>query len=221
MPYDESDAEYDHYMEEGAEYAQDAARMEFYDQVTNGIINDFAASRLQAFYREHPMVIQDSLDALNEARSLAANHPRAALVFAVAATEVCFKAALLKPIFYGLVHTESSAELLMKLAIAPKQDELVAIMRRILAKHGGIDLDSFKRSESAQTLWEEKRTIERWRNKVVHSCAPASHKQAAQAIAVAETMIEEIFPATIAKLGLHLHQGFQVCGDIDCENPMI
>ena len=216
MPYDESDPEYDHYMEEVYEYTQDAARMEFYDKLTDEIINDFATARLQVFYLAHPMVIHAPLNALNEARNLVSNHPNAALVFAVAATEVCLKTALLKPIFYGLVHTESSAELLMDLAIAPKTEGLVKSMLKILAKHGGVDLHSFKRSGSAQTLWEEMKTIGEWRNAVVHRCAPASHEQAAQAIEVAKTMIEVIFPATIAHLGLHLHEGLRVCNDIDC-----
>jgi hypothetical protein len=221
MSYDENDAEYEQYMGEWYEYAQDAAREEFYDNLRDGVINDFATSRLQAFYRAHPMVIQASLDALNEARSLALNHPSAALVFAVAATEVCFKAALLKPIFYGLVHTESSAELLMKLAIAPKDEGLVEIMREILAKHGGVDLHSFKRSGAAQTLWKEMQTLRKRRNVVVHRCEAVSHKEATQAIAVAAAMIEVVFPATITKLELHLHQGLQVCGDIDCEKTRI
>jgi len=221
MSYDESDAQHDHYMEAWSEYAQDAAREEFYDKLSKGIINDFATSRLQAFYRAHPTVIQASLAALNEARRLALNHPSAALVFAAAATEVCFKAALLKPIFYGLVHTESSAALLVKLAIAPKDEGLDEIMREILAKHGGVDLHSFKRSGSARMLWKEMQTLHKRRNAVVHRCEAASHNEATQAIGVAEAMIEVIFPAVIAKLGLHLHQGFQVCGDIDCENPRI
>jgi len=221
MSYDESDADYDHRMEEWAEYAQDAARAEFYDKLYNETINAFATSRLQAFYLAHPMVIQAPLEALNEARSLAFQHPSAALVFAVAATEVCFKAALLKPIFYGLVHTESSAELLMELAIAPREERLVQIMQKILAKHGGVDLHSFKRSGSAQTLWKEIQTLVRRRNAILHRCESASHNEAARAIGVAEAMIEVIFPATIAKLGLHVHQGLRVCDGIDCENLRI
>jgi|RhiMetdeSRZDD1v2_1073273.scaffolds.fasta_scaffold580565_2 hypothetical protein len=221
MSYDESDAEYDHYMEEWAEYAQDAARAEFYDNLSNQIINAFATSRLQAFYLTHPMVIQAPLDALNEARSLAVTHPSAALVFAVAATEVCFKVALLKPICYGLVHTESSAALLMELAIAPKEERLIEIMQKILAQHGGVDLYSFKRPGSTQTLWKEIQTLKKRRNAVLHRCEAASHNEATQAIGVAEAMIEVVFPATIARLGLHLHQGWQVCNDIDCEHPRI
>jgi hypothetical protein len=69
MPYDESDAEYDHYMGELAEYARDEAQAKFYDELYNEAINHFTTSRLQAFYLAHPMVIQPSLDALNEARS--------------------------------------------------------------------------------------------------------------------------------------------------------
>jgi hypothetical protein len=221
MSYDESDAEYDHYMEELAEYQQDEARAKFYDELYNDAISHFATSRLQAFYLAHPMVIQAPLDALNEARSLALNHPSAALVFAIAATEVCFKAALLKPIFYGLVHTESSAELLMELAIAPKDERLVKIMREILAKHGGVDLHSFKRSGAAKTLWEEMQALAKRRNAVVHRCESASRNEAMLAIGVAEAMIEGVFPSAIAKLGLHLHQGLQVCSAIDCENPRI
>jgi hypothetical protein len=221
MSYDESDDQYDHDMEEWREYEEDARRDAFYEQLYNENINLFVTSRFQAYYLTHPMVIQAPLDALNEARKLALNHPSAAMVFAYAATEVCFKAALLKPIFYGLVHTESSAELLMELAIAPRQEGLVKTMVKILAKHGGVNLQSFKRSGSAQTLWKEMKDLGERRNAIVHCCESASHTEAEQAIEVAEAMIETIFPVTIKKLGLHLHQGFQVCNDIDCEIPMI
>jgi hypothetical protein len=205
-------------MEELAEYAQDEARMKFYEEISHAAINHFASSRLQAFYLAHPTVIQAPLDALNEARTLALNHPSAALVFAVAAAEVCFKTALLKPIFYGLVHADSSAELLMELAIAPRDKELVKTMHQILTQHGGVNLHTFKRPGSAQTLWEEMQTTAKWRNAVVHRCAGATPEEAAQAIGVAEAMIEEIFPTVLAKLGLHHHQGFHVCVDPGYEN---
>ena len=219
MSYDESDAEYDHDMEEWAEYAQDAARMEFYNKLTNEIINDFATSRLQAFYLAHPGVIQAPLDALNEARSLVVGHPSAALVFAVAVTEVCFNLDIIEPRFYGLVHTEPSAKFLMELAIAPREERLVEIMQKILAQHGGIDLHNFTRPGSAQMLWKEIQTLKKRRNVILHRCEVASSHEATQAIEVAKTIIEVIFPATIARLGLHLDEGLQVCTDMDCTHP--
>ena len=35
-------------------------------------------------------------------------------------------------------------------------------------------------------------------------------------MAVAGTIVEELFPKVVKKMGLHLHEGFRICDDWKC-----
>jgi hypothetical protein len=92
MSYDENDAAYDRFIDElhkdFREQTLDDA--ELYDRV----VDDFKASRLLAFYVQEPAVAQAAQGALRDASDLLVDHPRAALVFAITAAEVCLRSAL-------------------------------------------------------------------------------------------------------------------------------
>ena len=87
MSYDENDAAYDRFIDElhkdFREQALDDA--ELYDK----IVDDFKTSRLRAVYVQDPAVAEPAQGALREASDLQMAHPRAALVFAIMAAEVC------------------------------------------------------------------------------------------------------------------------------------
>jgi hypothetical protein len=53
-------------------------------------------------------------------------------------------------------------------------------------------------------------TVRRKRNRVFHQADTASPEEAQLAVNVAAAILEEFFPAVVAKLGLHLH-GSKVC----------
>ena len=101
--------------EEEARYEQ--AMEELYEEHSKQAIEEFTAERLQSFYLNKPLLAKPSFDALVESRSLLRSHPTAALVFAASATEVSLKEVLLKPVVYGLVHSESAAGLIAELAL--------------------------------------------------------------------------------------------------------
>jgi hypothetical protein len=219
MSYDENDAAYDRFIDElhkdFREQALDDA--ELYDK----IVDDFKTSRLRAFYVQEPLVAEAAQGALREASDLLMAHPRAALVFAIMAAEVCLRGALLTPLLHGAFHTEASADLLAHLVAGTKDEKLVRALLRILAAHTGVDLQICRRSAAAKPLWQEIHDLQVKRNAVVHQAAAASPADAQQAIAVAETMLTGIFPTVITKLGLHLHEGPRVCDSPKCSAASI
>ena len=186
MSYDEQDAAYDHFIDElhkdFRERALDDA--ELYDKV----VDDFKASRLRAYYVQEPVVAQPAQEALREASDLLFAHPRAALVFAIMAAEVCVRGALLTPLLHGAFHTEASTDLLVRLVVRTKDENLVKALLRILATHTGVDLQVHRRSGATKPLWEEMHDLQIKRNTVVHQAGDVSRGDAQQAIAVAETM---------------------------------
>src|SRR5262245_31974243 len=101
MSYDEYDAQTD------APWG--AASEALYPEHFERAVAEFTSERLQSFYLAHRDVARAPLGALSKARGLLGNHPEAALVFAAIAVEVGLRAAVLRPITYGLVHNEDLA----------------------------------------------------------------------------------------------------------------
>jgi hypothetical protein len=135
-------------------------------------------------------------------------------VFGVIATELAIKTVLLKPIVFGLVHTEGLASFITDLTTQHTgTDRFQTILTEILARFGGVDLKVFKRADSARTLWQEIGEIQKARNIVVHRGEVVDDGNAALAIAVAATLLREVFPHILAKLNLHLHEPMTVCAD--------
>jgi hypothetical protein len=215
LSYDELDAERDQffddlYKEFRASALDDA---ELYDK----IVDDFKASRLRAFYVDNPLAAEAADGALAEARALLKDHPKAALVFAVTSAELCMRRVLLTPILHGAFHTESSGEFLVRLLVATKDEKLVKALVAVLASHTGVDLRVLCRAGVKKPLWEEMRDLQVKRNAVVHEGAPAADSDAQESVAVAAALLNDVFPAVIRKLGLHLHETIRVCDSPRCE----
>jgi len=191
---------------------------ELYAEHSKQAIQEFTAERLRSFYLQNPLLATAPLNSLAESRALLAAHPTAALVFAVSAIEVGLTNVLLKPIVYGLIHSESAAGLITELTLGHKGlDRFRELLLQILLEHGGIDLNSFKRQGSTRTLWEEIGKVQKWRNTILHRAESASNDEAMQAIEVASAILETLFPAVVTKLGFHLHDGMRICDEWRCK----
>jgi hypothetical protein len=96
----------------------DAARDAFYEELRTEAVADFTSERLKSYYVRNPTVMRPAVDAIQEGR-WQQEHERhsAALVFFVSAVELLFKATLLRPVIYGLVHNEALAEAVMLQAL--------------------------------------------------------------------------------------------------------
>lgn len=215
-------------MSEPWEYEQDAGEDAYREQLLeelgpewaedNGFvppedaIREFTAERLQSYYVAHPNLAGPAHDSLVYAQSLLPLFPKAALVFGVTATELAIKTVLLKPIVFGLVHTEALASFITDLTTQHTgMDRFQTILTEILARFGGVDLKVFKRADSANTLWQEIGEVQKARNAVVHRGESVEDVQADLSIAVAATLLKEVFPHILTKLQLHLHDPMIVC----------
>jgi len=207
MSYDEFDA-----WEEAAHAAMfegfiedPGARDHFYEVLYDEIVEDFTGSRLRSFLEKEPNVATPALEALGEARGFHNTHNTAAFIFAAIAAEVGLQSLLFKPVVYGLVHAESAASLITKLALANRDEGFTKILLRLLAAHGGVDILNHSRSASTKSIWQEFLLVRTKRNRIVHQAEAASAEEAEIAISVASCIIDELFPLMVKKLGLFLH----------------
>jgi hypothetical protein len=198
------------------------ARTDLYPELFEEIVRDFTEAQLQTFYVANPSIAQVPLRVRDEAKAMEKDFPSGAVVFAHVSIEFCLREALFKPIIHGLVHTESAANLIMELAVAAKSDKFAKMLLDLLATHGGVDPRTFKRKGITQVFWDEINTVRTLRNKIVHQGATATPADAALAITLATTMLEDIFPTAVKNLGLHLHEGLEVCGNyVNCKKPQV
>ncbi len=192
--------------------------IELYQEHRVLAIEEFTAERLQSFYVANPLVAEAPLRSLAEARRLLPEHFTAAHIFAAIAVEVGLKVTLLKPVVYGLVHSESIAGIIADLVIRyTSLSKFNDPLFRILSEYGGVDLKSFKRSGSSKPLWEEMQELQQRRNKIIHQADLVSKEEATKAIAIASEILEALFPSVVAKLGLHIHENRRVCNNFRCK----
>jgi hypothetical protein len=96
-------------------------------------------------------------------------------------------------------------------------DKYRALLLQVLNVHGGVDLDTYKRRGSNTPLWEEIKKVQKIRNSLMHRAERASKDDADIALGTATAILEAVFPAVVKKMGLHLHDGVQICGDWKCQ----
>lgn len=203
--YDEYDAARDEfydrmYEELGPQWASDHGFVEYEDAV-----QDFTSERLQSYYLAHPDVAKPAHNSLVTAQALMASHPNAALVFATTAIELSVKTVLLKPIVFGMVHTEPVAEFVADLAVRHNGvDRFRDILTEILKTFGGVDLNTFRRPDATKPLRQEIEEIKKARNAVIHQGALPDQAIPELSIRVAVTLLNEVFPQVLRALRLTL-----------------
>jgi hypothetical protein len=197
------------YRELGPQWAE-----EHRDELYQEAIQEFTAERLRSYYVSHPQLVRSAYDSLTDAEALRATHAKAAVIFATTAVELGIKVLLLQPIVFGLVHTEALAELITDLTIQQAgMDRFQALLAEILKQYGGVDLKTFTRSNSTKTLWQEIGDLQKVRNRVIHRGEMPEECQADLGVEVAGTVLRQLFPQVLRKLGLHLHDSLVICGD--------
>jgi hypothetical protein len=211
----EREAAYDRlYNEIGPQWMEDHGQ-ELYQEHYDEAVKEFTAERLKSYYVAHPDLAQPAVGSLAEATVLLQSHPRASLVIATTAMELAVKVVLLQPIVFGLVHNEGLAGFITELATKHTgMERFQNLLTAILAQFGGVDLKSFTRLNSTKTLWKEIDEVQRVRNAAIHRGETVSASAANLAVAVATTLLNEIFPQVLRKLELHLHEPGIVCSKL-------
>jgi len=185
---------------------------EFFEDNYEEAVRVFTAERLQSYYVEHPDLALPALETLNYARSVMPAHPRAALVFGAASTELVIKNVLLRPLISGLVHIEDLALLVVEQSLNQTGlDRFQKLLAGIVSEFSSIELNTFKRSGSGQTLWHEIKTVQEARNGVVHRGESAEEEMATRSIEIADTLLTVVLPDILLKLDLHTHPPITIC----------
>ncbi len=208
-------------MEDYFDYGLDQFTSDYYEEFSQDVlsgknelswqvIDQFMTQRLQEFYLKHPEVLSRAVWALTEATHLLSDSPSASIVLSVAAAEIALRSALLRPILYGLVHTQEMAEVVVQLLPRHGNHEAQRLLKRILGEYGGVDLDKFMRDGSNLPLSKELSRIREVRNKVVHCGEKASPEDAETSLQIAALVLEELFPKVLAKLGLCIDSGHRI-----------
>ncbi len=200
---------------------EDAAYEEYmaqlYEEHKQEAIEEFTDERLKSYYNENRLLAEPAFNALIEARKLIGINATAGLIYAAIAMEVGLKETLLKPIVFGLVHATPVATLITDLAISySSMDKYRELLLQILQQHGGVNLDTYLRLGSSKPVWQEIKEVQKQRNLVLHRAEIASDEKAHLALGVASTIIENLFPAVVTKMGMHLHDGFRICSGWKC-----
>jgi hypothetical protein len=218
-PYDDEmeAAREDYEQKVGEDYLKEFGHDLLYREHYEEAIKEFTAERLQSYYVAHPKLAWPARESLLHAESLMPCYPKAALVFATTASELAVKTVFLKPIVFGLVHTEGLASFITDLTTQhTRMERFQTLLAEILSKFGGADLKTYKWPGSGHSLWQEMVEIQKARNAVVHRGEATADSNAELAIAVAKTFLNEIFPLVLAKLELHLHEPMTVCAGYPC-----
>jgi hypothetical protein len=190
---------------------------QLYEEHKEQAIQEFIDERLQSYYGEHRLLAEPAFGAFTEAKKLIHTYATAAFLFSAIAVEVGLRETLVKPIVFGLVHTLSVASLITDMVLSrPDQRKYRDLLLHLLREHGDVDLYRHKRSDSCRPIWEEIMDVKKKRDLIVHQAQTATSDEANLALGVASTVIENLFPTVVGRMGLHLHEGFRICDDWKC-----
>lgn len=184
-----------------------------YEEHAEQARTEFRQDRLKSYYATHLGIAETAYSVVSDARVLKSVSVSAALIRATTASELGIKDLLLKPIVYGLVHSESLAGAISDLVIGHSAvDRYRDLLVGILKEYGGFDLNTYQRTGSSGFLWGELRQNQVTRNRVVHRGEVPTDTDVSVAIGVAQTILETLFPQVTGRLGFHLH-GATLCDD--------
>jgi hypothetical protein len=189
-------------------------QLEYYRRIA---LADFAAERLTSYFRLHPKVAQSPRRLVDEAHGLLSSYPTQAFLSAAIAVEVSFKDVFLRPIVFGLIRSEAAADLITKIAMRMTRfDRLTEYFVPLLREHGGLDLATVSRAGATQLLTKEMVSVQRRRDRVVHTAEAATAENAEQAINLAEYLLDRLLPLLADNLGLHVHADHSICDGDFC-----
>jgi hypothetical protein len=202
-------AEEEHDEEVGRRWADNNAEelaKEFFETNYEEAVRVFSEARLQSYYVNNPNVVVPALAAIEYARLLVPGFPQAALVFAVSSAEITLKYGILKPVIAGMIHAEELASLIAEEATSASGIRRYnRLLLGILNELTGSQFDERQRVNSNSTLWQEVGAIQEARNKLLHRGTLADTKIVELGVAVADTILSEVFPEILKGFGLHLH----------------
>lgn len=193
------------------EIAREEWMADLVEQVSQEAVDQFAFDRLRSYYLDHPDVAVNAITTFREAEKVEHISASAAVVLYTTSIELGLKVALLKPVVYGLVHSESVADLVSDLAVKHNGiDRFKPILASILAEYGEIDFNVFTIDGHKKTVWEEISHLQSVRNSIVHRGEASSAEHVALARQVATVVFGSFFVSVLQSLGLKYVKGGRI-----------
>jgi hypothetical protein len=193
---------------------EDADAEEFYEQLARELypvhkdqaIGEFTAERLRSYYVQNPELAVAGRRTFRQAKELyRLGHLGPALVCGVTVIEVFFKAGFLRPVVYGLVHSEALAEAVVKAALSqPGYKRYEPLLSKLYAELVGVELNTFARKGSTKHILLEASEAQANRNRVVHEGYEPTDEEARQSIGSAAIVMVNIWRPMLNALGLRL-----------------
>lgn len=190
--------------------AYEAMSRELYPDHRDQAIEEFTSERLQSYYLKNPDVAVNAVDSYKEAQSLLEHrHYSACVVFAVTSIEQFLKAALLRPVVFGLIHMESLAAIIVDVAMDQNGgiDRYKKLLAGLFKDLLGIDVGAVRREPSQKPLFDEVKALQNQRNAVVHRGTKVAEEDARHALEVANSVFSHVFVHLLAALGLQIVKG--------------
>lgn len=185
---------------------QEAEQEAAYSQLQDDIIEEFKAERLGSYFSDNPQAALPGIAALATARTLLPQNATAGFLFAFISAEFCLSRLFLRPLVFGVVHQETSADILSDLIARGTgwQKSFEKIVFPIIQEHCGIELGNECLDGSGKPIWKQFVGLKDFRNSVVHRAETANAEQARCALSIAQTLMEDVFPRLLATLGYRL-----------------
>jgi hypothetical protein len=190
----------------------DAARDEFYDQISKELypdhreqaISEFTEERLRSFYAKFPSVMRPAVDSLQQGKHLLSlGQETPALVFFVSAIELLLKATLLKPVVYGLVHHEPLAEIIVRYTLGQSGfDRYEGLLSELFLRLAKMNIKDIKREGAEERLLDECKKLQKVRNDIIHKGEKCSKSDAESAMGVSVAVFELIVRPMLYSMGL-------------------
>jgi hypothetical protein len=196
---------------------EDSAWDDAYDRMSEELypghkaqaIVEFSYDRLRSFYIKNPDLLVPAARNFKLAKSLlATEQPAAVVVFAASATELFLKAALLRPVVYGLVHSDAVAELVMKAALSqPGFMRYEKLLVGVFKEVARVDISSLARAGANEPLLREASRLQELRNDIIHEGADATQADGQAGFEVASAVFEKILGSVLWELGFSIQKG--------------
>ncbi len=200
--------------------SQDAAWDEFYDQIREELypehkeqaIEEFTEQKLKSYYQQNPDVMRPAVEAIQEGNwQLKQKRYSPALVFYVTAIELLFKATLLRPVLYGLIHNEGLAEIMTNSILSQTGFERYEnLLAQLFDNLANIDVKKITREGMRDTLFVECRNLQKIRNNIIHKGDFYTETDAEKGNLVSVAVFEKIVKPLLFSIGLCVEDKGQI-----------
>jgi len=199
MSYDEHEAAMDDFYYRISE--------ELYPEHKEQAIDEFIEERMRSYFLDNPKIIQAPMECFFHAEGLCQVSLRSAVVMYTTATELYLKSVLLKPVFYGMIHNENVAALIVDSSTGQSGFCRYNKLLTTLCHHAAeVDISDIK-GLSGKPVLVEAGEVQAIRNRIVHQGYKPSNHEMQKARNIAVLILTKVVEPVLCKLNLSISKG--------------